>query len=163
MSLRCTLVRLVERVGLGSTVVKRLTRSITGRNHTVYCDNFFTSVPLFIDLKDKVYACGTYNHARKCYPKCLKPQAKAGLKNRGDYKYAQSGNLASLWQDTIKDSLSSSTNQSPQEVSVRHRQKDGRHVEVPFPLSLSKSIIDSWEKWIKMNNFVGIILYVKKL
>ena len=43
-------------------MVKRLTRSITGRNHTVYCDNFFTSVPSFKDLlKGKIYACGTYN------------------------------------------------------------------------------------------------------
>ena len=30
-----------------------------------------------------------------------------------------------------------------------------------FVLSLSKSIISSWEEWIKMINFVGIILYVQ--
>ena len=75
--------------GLGGNVIKRLTRSITGRNHTVYCDNFFTSAPLFKDfLKDKIYACGTYNHTRK-YPKRLKSHAKSGLKNRGEYRYAE--------------------------------------------------------------------------
>ena len=74
----CTLVRSLEReFGLGGNVV---TRNITGHHHAVYCDNFFTSA-------DKIYACGTYNHTRKCYPKDLKPLAKSGLKNRGEYRY----------------------------------------------------------------------------
>ena len=76
--------------GLGGNVVKRLTRHVTGHLHAVYCDNFFTSTPLFKDLLlDKIYACGTYNHTRKCYPKDLKPVAKAGLKQRGEYRYRQ--------------------------------------------------------------------------
>ena len=123
--------------GLGGNVVKRLTRNITGRNHTIYCDNFFTSAPLFKDLlKDKIYACGTYKHNRKCYPKRLKYHAKSGLKNRGEYRYAQNGNLlVSLWQDT-KTVSCLSTNQSPSEVSVRRRQRNGRRVEVPCPLPI---------------------------
>lgn len=64
--------------GLGSNVGWRLTRNITGHHHAVYCDNFFTSATLFKDLlQDEVYACGTYNHTRKCYPKDLKPLAKS--------------------------------------------------------------------------------------
>ena len=115
-------------------MVKRLTRNIAGHYHAVYCDNFFTSATLFEDLlKDKIYACGTYNHTRKCYPKCLKARAKSGLKNRGDYLYSQCGNLlVSLWQDT-KTVSCLSTNQSPAEVSVCRRQKDGTRIEIPCP------------------------------
>ena len=123
--------------GLGGNVVKRLTRNITGRNHSVYCDNFFTNAPLFEDLlKDKIYACGTYNYTRKCYPKRLKSQAKTGFKNRGEYRYRQRGNLlVSLWQDTKTVSVLS-TNQSPGEVTVRRRQKDGTPRDVPCPLPI---------------------------
>ena len=81
-------------LGLGGNVVKRLTRNITGRHYIVYCDNFFTSATLFDDLlKDKIYACRTYNHTRTCYPKSLKTHAKSGFKTRGKYKYRQRGNL----------------------------------------------------------------------
>ena len=123
--------------GLGGNVVRRLTRNITGHHHTVYCDNFFTGATLFKDLLgDKVYACGTYNHTRKCYPKDLTPIAKSGLKQRGEYRYRQQGNLlVSLWQDTKTVSVLS-TNQSPSEVTVRRRQKDSTRIEVPCPLAI---------------------------
>ena len=45
---------------LGEHVVKDLTRSLVGRNYTIYCDNYFTSEKLFQDLlKESIYACGT--------------------------------------------------------------------------------------------------------
>ena len=67
--------------------MKRLTRNITGHNYTVYCDNFFISAPLFRDLQDKIYVCGTYNATRKCYPKDLKGKVKSGLGNRSNAEY----------------------------------------------------------------------------
>ena len=39
---------------LGAKVVKRLTRNIAGCNHHIYCDNYFTSVPLFEELWKKI-------------------------------------------------------------------------------------------------------------
>ena len=82
-------------------------------------------------------------------------QTQAGLKNRGDYKYA----LVSLWQDT-KTVSCLSTNQSPQEVLVRHRQKDGRHVEVPcpYPIKVYYKFMGDVDIMI---TFMGIILYVQ--
>ena len=107
------------------SVVKRLMRHITSHHHTVYCDNFFTSTPsskICCWIRSMLVA---HNHTRKCYPKDLKPLAKAGLKQRGEYHYRQQGNLlVSLWQDTKTVSVLS-TNQSPSEVAVRRRQKDG--------------------------------------
>ena len=123
--------------GLGGNVVKRLTRNITGRNYVVYCDNFFTNAPLFRDLlRDKVYACGTYNRTRKCYPTSLKSDAKKGLKKRGEYRYRQCGNLlVSLWQDTRSVSCLS-TNESPSEVTVSCKLKDGKIIDIPCPLAI---------------------------
>lgn len=47
-------------VGLGAKVVTRLTRDLVGRNHSVYMDNFFSSIDLFQNLlTDKIYATGT--------------------------------------------------------------------------------------------------------
>lgn len=46
--------------GLGYRVVHDLTRTITGKYHHVFCDNFFNSVKLAEDLQeDKLYICGT--------------------------------------------------------------------------------------------------------
>ena len=51
---------------LGYRVVYDLTRNITGKNHYVFCDNFFTSVKLAEDLlQDNIYLCGTTRANRK--------------------------------------------------------------------------------------------------
>ena len=72
-------------------------------------------------------------HTIKCYPNDLNPLAKSGLKQRGEYRYRQQGNLlVSLW----KTVSVLSTNQSPSEVTVQHRQKDGSRTEVPYPLAI---------------------------
>ena len=73
--------------------MKRHTRNITGHNYTIYCDNYFTSATLFHDLQDKIYACGTYNATRKCYPSDLKAKAKSGIGSRGSTEYRQDGNI----------------------------------------------------------------------
>lgn len=56
--------------GLGGSVVKKIGRETQRKTiYTIFCDNFFTSAKLFLDLlSDDIYACGTYNRTRKCYP-----------------------------------------------------------------------------------------------
>ena len=47
-------------VGLGGKVVMNLTTCLVGKHYHIYCDNFFSSVDLFIRLLEKgIYACGT--------------------------------------------------------------------------------------------------------
>ena len=112
--------------GLGEKVVKDLTEAISGKNYNIYCDNYFTSVILFKDLlKHNIYACGTIRCTRKGYPDDIKPYLKKGLKERGDYKLRQEGNLLlSLWQDNKPVSILS-TNCQPEESIVQRRQRDG--------------------------------------
>ena len=59
---------------LRAKVVKKLTKNIAGCNHHIYCDNYFTSVPLFKELLegDSTYACGTFRRDRKGIPKEIK-------------------------------------------------------------------------------------------
>ena len=121
--------------GLGGNVVKTLTQHITGHNHTVYCDNFFTNAALFQDLQnDDIYACGTYNATRKCYPQELKGKAKSGLGSRGATEYRQDGKLlVTLWQDTRTVSFLSTNCQPHSELPVSRRQKNGSRVYVQCP------------------------------
>ena len=122
-------------LGLGGNVVEKLTRIITGHNYTIYCDNFFTSAALFQDLfADGVYACGTYNTIRKCYPDDLKEKSKKGLDARGSTEYRQDGQLlVTLWQDTKTVSVLSTNSQPNSEVTISRRQKTGTRVDIQCP------------------------------
>ena len=65
--------------GFGEKVVKDLTEAISGKNYSIYCDNYFTSVNLFQDLlKRKIYACGTIRSNQKGYPDDIKIYIKKG-------------------------------------------------------------------------------------
>ena len=58
--------------GLRARVVKDLTRNIVGKNHHIYCDNFFNSIALFQQLLDKkIYACGMICSNKKFFSKRL--------------------------------------------------------------------------------------------
>ena len=46
--------------GLAYEIVTKLCQSIAAHNHHVYCDNYFTSIPLLKQLLQiKIYASGT--------------------------------------------------------------------------------------------------------
>ena len=59
--------------GLGERIERDLMRDIGGQNHHVYCDNYFTSVPLFEELlANKTYACGIIRSNRKGLPPAVR-------------------------------------------------------------------------------------------
>ena len=60
-------------LGLGEKVVLELTQLLFGRNHQIFCDNYFTSIPLFRALLNYcTYACGTIRiNTQKHYTKDL--------------------------------------------------------------------------------------------
>ena len=123
-----------------------------------YCDNFFTSVPLFEDLlKEGIYACGTLNPQRKHFPLDLKPFVNRGLQNRGDIEYRQRGSLLfTMWQDTKLVFMLSINAQANAEQNVHV----GRRMEQAwtYPVqSLYASTIVSWEVLTEEINCKGII------
>ena len=55
--------------GLAYDVVRKQCQSIAGYNHHVYCDNYFTSIPLLNQLLQmKIYASGTVRSNKKGLP-----------------------------------------------------------------------------------------------
>ena len=118
--------------GLGERIVKDLTRDIWGQNHHVYCDNYFTSVPLFEELLDNsTYACGTIRANRKGLPPFV---VQGKLKKQGDLRQQQKGNLvATAWHDK-RTVLLLTTNADPtKNTTVLRKQKDGSVRDVPCP------------------------------
>ena len=85
-------------LGLAYAVVMKLMDRYLEKNHVVVMDNYFTSVPLFVELLSRsTYACGTVRSNRKYFPE------QFGTKQDmvpGKSKFWQSQNLgATLWQD----------------------------------------------------------------
>ena len=80
---------------------------MTGKNHIVYVDKFYTSIPFALSLlKKKVYLPGSFNTSQKQWPNKLKPQ-KTGCYmkklKRCDFicKQSEDGKmLASVWKDS---------------------------------------------------------------
>ena len=79
--------------------MKDLARPLVGRNYTIYCDNYFTSVKLFEDLlKESIYTCGTLRTERMRYLEEFKPQIKSrkGLGGRKSQTSTKGGLVFSL-------------------------------------------------------------------
>ncbi|XP_062583062.1 piggyBac transposable element-derived protein 4-like [Saccostrea cucullata] len=88
----------VSEHGLGHDVITKLSRDITGKNHHLYFDNYFTSIKLMEDLlAENIYACSTVRMNRRGFPDDLKGRLRL---QREQSQTRQRGNLtASVWQD----------------------------------------------------------------
>ena len=92
-----------------------MTMDLHNKNHLVYFDNYFTSVPLLEYLKENgVDACGTVRAVRKALP--------VGL-------------ILFKWQDN-KPVLVLSNFHGAEMSSVHRTQKDGSKLELPCPVAV---------------------------
>jgi hypothetical protein len=123
-------------VNLSSRVVKDLTSSLKGKFHHIYCDNFFSSPQLFLDLyRDGLLACGTVRMNRKGLPKSMSTQGVANLKTPGDSCSRQAGPLvATSWRDKrVVHLLSTNVPDPTATTTVRRKQRDGSVLDVACP------------------------------
>ena len=106
-------------------------------------DNFFSSVPLFLDLmKEQIYACGTLRSDRKYLPADLKAVAKKGLRSRGDFEFRQDEELVMIvWQDTKPVYMLSTLWDPDDVVTVRRKTRDGSLIDVRCP-----AVVDTYNK-----------------
>ena len=93
----------VSKAGLVYDVVTDLTRSLRGKYHRVYMDNFYTSVPIFKALlKNSTYAVGTLRSNRRYIPGEIANAPKKVV--RGEHKTFQDQDTPNLtctyWGDT---------------------------------------------------------------
>jgi len=83
--------------GLEESVVLRLTEQYRGKQHRVFCDNYFSSPTLFNELLQYgLYACGTVRQDRVGFPEALR---NTNL-SRGESMFRHSNLLtATVWKD----------------------------------------------------------------
>ena len=116
---------------LGHRVVMDLLQPFLGKGHKLFVDNFYTSVPLFLELLNNgTYAAGTIVANRKCFPEGLK--AERNKLQIGSYKFATSEKLtACIWRDR-RDVLMLTTMHKQSVTTVLKRPKGERNKQ-PLP------------------------------
>ena len=137
--------------GLGYRVVHNLTRTLVGKNHHVFVDNFFNSVNLAKDLlQDKIYICGTVRSNRQGIPRELGPSTQRVKQLRqGESLFLRKGNLvATVWKDKKPVYFLSTQSNPVGNETVSRRQRDGTVIEVP-----SAPVVKSYN-----NNMGGVDL-----
>ena len=120
--------------GLGYRVVRELTEPFLHKYHHVFCDNFFTSIPLACDLlREQTYLCGTIRSNRHGLPASLLPKnAEVKALRKGESRFRRRGNLvASVWKDTKLVSFLSTQSNPVGDDHVNRKQRDGSIIEVP--------------------------------
>ena len=122
-------------VGLGGSVVTRLTRDLVGKHYHIYMDSFFSSVKLYKNLLlDNIYCTGTVRAQRRNFPPDLKDVVKRGLASRGDRMTRQEGNVCvTVWQDSRPVTFMSSGHNPVHTTVVRRKKGDGSVVNVDCP------------------------------
>ena len=111
--------------GLGGQVVMDLTSQLglSGRNHKVTFDNFFSSIPFMEALqKEKVLACGTIRSTRKDFT-TLAPDKNL---KRGDFDYRCSTTGVSVykWRDNCQVHFISNYHKIDA-TTVKRKKRDG--------------------------------------
>jgi hypothetical protein len=121
--------------GLAYAVVMKMMDRYLDKNHVVVMDNFFTSVPLFLDLLTRsTYACGTVRLKRKFLPEEYGAQENM---SPGDSVFWQSGNLvATIWQDKQPVRLLSTCCKPEGTDSVKRRRRNQDSIELTCPPAL---------------------------
>ena len=124
--------------GLGRHVVEKLCNTLAGRHHHIYFDNFFTSIPLLLSLRQNgLYGCGTMKANRLGFPAQFTPKMKKGLPNRGDSMALQNEELTCcLWQDTKPVVVISSFSQPDEKAKVKRKKHDGSTIEIDCPMAI---------------------------
>ena len=124
---------------LGDRVVKHLIKPYLHKFHTIFFDNYFTSVALLLHLfENKTFACGTVRNNRRGLPeemkssKCVKKSGdtrrwykRIGEKteddNLEDDEYYHTGNLQAVaWFDRRKVTVLTTANDNKDGEAVRY-------------------------------------------
>ena len=122
-----------NKFGLGEQVVQTMVLDLLKKNHEVYFDNFFTSVPLMEYLKENgVNATGTVRLNRKALPIDMKKDLDRG---ECDHCVSKDGLTIFKWQDN-KPVFVLSNSHGTDISSVKRTQRDGSKLEFPCPTAI---------------------------
>ena len=143
--------------GLAYYVVTKFCESIAGHNHHLYCDNYFTSVPLLKELLQmKIYASGTVRCNKRSLPDVTKQPPKMRW---GEHKSLQDANshlVATVWHDKRPVRVLS-TNARPDVIFPVERKCGNAtvHIDEPENVFLYNKYMNGVNKhdhlWMKYN------------
>ena len=124
------------KMGLYFDLVNLLTKDIRGKNHHVFFDNLYTSVPLIKFLYTKqIYACGTIRSDKRIIPSFMRSKKQSKL-SRGVSKTYQDTRLSNLiaviWKD-VDDVKMVGTTSTPGVGTNIVRRVGGRQIVVQTP------------------------------
>lgn len=123
---------------LGCRVVEDLTRTLVGKGHRVYFDNFFNSIDLQKKLlSDMIYACGTVRKGRKNLPVDFvdDKQLKRGA---CDWRVSLDGLVCLKWMDNRPVYFLSNYLDPSKMETVNRKQKDGNIQQIACPELVKK-------------------------
>ncbi|XP_049945780.1 piggyBac transposable element-derived protein 2-like [Schistocerca serialis cubense] len=118
---------------LGARDVKHLSSELTGKHHKLYFDNYFTSVPLMLDLKKQgIYACATVRKGRAGFPKDFENEKNM---SRGEFQFRCSGQgiTALVWKDRKPIQFLSNFHNIENMNTGSRKSKDGSRTEILCP------------------------------
>jgi hypothetical protein len=144
-------------------VVFHLMEGYLDKHHIVVMDNYFTSVPLFLDLLTRsTYACGTVRSDRKYLPEEFKQDKH---RDPGDSDYWQSGNLvATIWQDkrAVKFLSTCSDPSGPTFVTRRRKPSGSVRLDCPPAVKVYSSYMGGVDKSDRMVRTYSVSRQSKK-
>ena len=123
---------------LGDRVVLALTQQFRDKNHVVYFDNYFSSLPLFETLENNgLYGCGTLRTNRKGFPAFVKdPKC---VKNPGDTVRMRKGNVQVIaWFDRRKVTLASNAHDASDTILTRRARPNTPRPEYSQPMAIKQ-------------------------
>lgn len=109
-----------------------LTRSLVGKNHKLFFDNYFNSVELQRKLlANKIYSCGTIRKGRKHFPE-LKTD-KSMKRGEADWRVSKDGIVALKWMDRRSVLLVGNYHDPSIMETTSRKKKNGSAEDIPCP------------------------------
>ncbi len=135
--------------GLGEQVIQTMTQDLAGKNHEVYFDNFFTSIPLMEYLKENgINAADTVWMNRKALPVGMEEVLERG---ECDHRVSKDGVTMFKWQDS-KPVFVVSNFQGTEISAVKRTQKEQDKNSPVLWLLLTTT--NTWEVSTRLTCFV---------
>lgn len=127
--------------GLGYRVVMDLLQDYLGKGHILYCDNFYTSALLAMDLrKRETFLCGTVRLNSKNLPDEIKPDVF--ILDKESCVFRKSGELTCVrWKEKKRDVFLLSTKYRNEMTTVRRKGEGGQARTIDAPM-----IVDDYNK-----------------
>ena len=153
--------------GLAYTVVTNLCKSIYGKWHKIFFDNFFTSYQLIEELYMNK-TCGTVRAGRKNFPAEIFGKDTTKKMNWGELEWRSKGPVSVVtWIDKKPVHVAGTVTKTPgseEQTMVKRWWKDGEQEDIPCPEIIKEynQFMGGVNKNDQLKSYYSINLFTKK-